>query len=49
MQPTIFTLEKRDATQWLEILLSLGEVIAPVRGSEGDVIFSTPTGADDVL
>lgn len=49
MQLIILTLQKRDATQWLEKLLSVGEVIAPVRGSREDVIFSTPACADAVL
>jgi ferredoxin len=49
MQPITLTLQKRDGTQWLEKLLSLGEVIAPVHGSGEDVIFSTAACADAVL
>ena len=49
MQPIILTLQKRDATQWIEKLPGLGEVIAPVRGSGGDVVFSTSATAGAVL
>ena len=36
----VFTLPREGTTQWLEKLLEVGEVIAPVRGPCGDVIFS---------
>jgi len=49
MQPINLTIQKRDASQWLERLSALQEVIAPVRGSGEDVIFATPARADAVL
>ncbi|MGA3167548.1 MAG: 4Fe-4S dicluster domain-containing protein [Terriglobia bacterium] len=36
----VFTLPREGTTKWLDKLLEAGEVIAPVRGPCGDVIFS---------
>jgi len=36
----VFTIAREGTTKWLEKLLQAGEVIAPVRGPCGDVIFS---------
>src|SRR5208337_2765247 len=49
MQPVILTIQKREATKWLEKLLEGGEVIAPLRGTGKDVVFSTTTSPDVVL
>ena len=45
----VFTLAKEGATQWLDKLLEAGEVIAPVRGPCGDVVFSTLRSPTQVL
>ena len=45
----VFTLAKDGATKWLAKLLEAGEVIAPVRGPCGDVIFSTLRSPTQVL
>jgi len=45
----VFTISKEGTTQWLEKLLEAGEVIAPVRGPCGDVIFSTLHSPTQVL
>src|SRR5271157_5459939 len=36
----VYTLARKGTTKWLDKLLEAGEVIAPVRGPCGDVIFS---------
>jgi len=42
-------IQKRDVTEWIGRLLQSAEVIAPVRGPCGDVIFSTVSSAEQVL
>jgi len=49
MQLIILALHKPNATPWLEKLLEAGEVVAPVRGPGGDVVFSAVTSPDQVL
>ena len=41
MPPIVLTIQRQGITKWLEKLLEAGEVIAPVRGPCGDVVFST--------
>ncbi|MBZ5689529.1 MAG: 4Fe-4S dicluster domain-containing protein [Acidobacteriia bacterium] len=40
---------KENVARWLEKLLQAGEVVAPVRSSCGDVLFSTITSAEQVV
>ena len=40
---------KQAVTKWLRRLLEAGEVIAPVRTSCGDILFSTVRSADEVV
>jgi len=49
MQPAYLTLWKSEATKWIEKLLHLGEVIAPVRRPGGDTVFTTVVSAEMVL
>jgi sulfhydrogenase subunit beta (sulfur reductase) len=44
-----FVIERKAATKWVERLLDSGEVIAPVRTSCGDVLFSTVHSAEEVV
>jgi len=44
-----YTIERRAVNEWLQKLLETGEVIAPVRGPCGDVLFSTVHSPDEVL
>lgn len=44
-----FAIEKKSVTSWLENLLKAGEVIAPVRTSRGDILFSTIRSAGQVV
>jgi ferredoxin len=44
-----FVIEKRSITQWLRNLLQIGEVIAPVRGPCGDVLFSTIRSPEEIV
>ena len=44
-----FTIEKKAVTRWLEKLLESGEMVAPVRTSCGDVLFSTIRSAEQVV
>ncbi len=43
-----FTIERRAITKWLQKLLESGEVIAPVRGPCGDILFSTIRSPEQV-
>ena len=45
----VFTIPREGITKWLEKLLEAGEVIAPVRGPCGDVIFSALRSPTEVL
>ena len=45
----VFTLPREGTTKWLEKLLEAGEVVAPVRGPCGDVIFSALRSPAHVL
>ena len=49
MQPFALMIAKRDTSQWIEKLLESAEVIAPVRGPCGDVVFSTVRSPSQVL
>ncbi len=49
MQHIVLTIQKQDITTWLEKLICVGEVIAPIRGPCGDVVFSTIRSPSDVL
>jgi sulfhydrogenase subunit beta (sulfur reductase) len=49
MQPFSLAIPKRDTGRWIGKLLESAEVIAPVRGPCGDVIFSTINSPADVL
>jgi ferredoxin len=49
MQPIVLTIQKQEVTKWLEKLLGTGEVIAPVAGQGGDVVFSTVNSPGQVL
>jgi len=44
-----YAIEKRAITEWLQKLLETGEVIAPVRGPCGDVLFSTVRSPEQVM
>jgi len=44
-----YAIEKRYVTEWLQKLLETGEVIAPVRGPCGDVLFSTVRSPEQVV
>jgi ferredoxin len=43
-----YAIEKPAMTKWLQTLLEAGEVIAPVRGPCGDVLFSTVYAPEEV-
>ncbi len=45
----VFTIPREGTTPWLDKLLEAGEVIAPVRGPCGDVIFSALRSPSQVL
>ena len=49
MQPFALTIGKPDTARWIEKLRESAEVIAPVRGPCGDVVFSTISAAAQVL
>jgi len=49
MQPFALTIRKPDTARWVERLRESAEVIAPVRGPCGDVVFSTITAPGQVL
>jgi sulfhydrogenase subunit beta (sulfur reductase) len=49
MKPSIYTIRRHDVAKWLERLLVTGDVIAPVAGHGGDVIFSTIRSPAQVL
>jgi ferredoxin len=49
MERAVFTLRKRDVTEWLARLLGQGEVIAPTSGPCGEVIFSKIDSPEQVL
>lgn len=49
MQPFSLVISKRDTGRWIEKLLESAEVIAPVRGPCGDVVFSTIDSPGQVL
>lgn len=49
MQPLVLTIRKRDAGEWLAKLLDKGEVLAPVAGPCGEVIFATVDAPEQVL
>jgi len=42
-------IEKKAVTNWVEKLLEAGEMIAPIRTSSGDVLFSTIRSAEQVV
>jgi len=44
-----FAIEKRAITKWLQKLLGSGEIIAPVRGPCGDILFSTVRSPEEVV
>lgn len=43
-----YAIEKRAVTEWLQKLLETGEVIAPVRGPCGDILFSVINSPEQV-
>ncbi|MBZ5514157.1 MAG: 4Fe-4S dicluster domain-containing protein [Acidobacteriia bacterium] len=49
MQPIVYTIEKPDIAKWLERLLETAEVIAPVAGYSGEVVFSAISSPAQVL
>ena len=49
MQPFALTIQKRETSRWIETLLGFAEVIAPIRGPCGDVVFSTISFPAQVL
>lgn len=49
MQPIVYVIEKPDMAKWLDRLLEIAEVIAPVAGHGGDVVFSTVSSPAQVL
>jgi len=49
MQPVVFTIRKRESTQWLATLMEEGEVIAPVAGPCGEAIFASIDSPEQVL
>jgi sulfhydrogenase subunit beta (sulfur reductase) len=49
MKPNVYTIHRQEAPKWVEKLSAAGDVIAPVAGQGGDVIFSTIQAPDQVL
>jgi sulfhydrogenase subunit beta (sulfur reductase) len=44
-----YAIAEREITKWLQTLLASGEVIAPVRGPCGDILFSTIHAPEEVV
>jgi ferredoxin len=49
MQPIPYVIEKPDMARWLARLLEAAEVIAPIAGQGGDIVFSTVSSPAQVL
>lgn len=45
----VYAIEKRATTKWLQNLLESGEVIAPIQGPCGDILFSTIRSPEQVV
>jgi ferredoxin len=49
MAPTAFTIQRQGLTKWLQKLLEISRIIAPVRGPCGEIVFTTISSPAQIL